>query len=150
MLTAINGYSDLILRQLDNDSPIRSKIKEIKKAGERSAALTHQLLAFSRRQMLRTKVLDINEVIIETGKMLQRLIGEDVRLNIRLDSKVGKIEADPGQLAQVVMNLAVNARDSMLHGGELTIETANIYLDEEYAAKPQLQPQPPDRSAACA
>ncbi|HVE59682.1 MAG TPA: response regulator [Pyrinomonadaceae bacterium] len=135
MLTAINGYSDLILRQLDDDSPIRSKIKEIKKAGERSAALTHQLLAFSRRQMLKTKVLNINEVIVETSKMLQRLIGEDVQLNIKPDSKIGRIDADPGQLAQVVMNLAVNARDSMPHGGELTIETANIYLDEEYAAR---------------
>lgn len=135
MLTAINGYSDLILRQIGNDSPLRSKIEEIKRAGERSAALTHQLLAFSRRQLLNPKVLNINEVIIETSKMLKRLIGEHIQLDLLLNPKIGQIEADPGQLTQVIMNLAVNARDAMPHGGELRIETANIDLDEEFAAR---------------
>jgi PAS domain S-box-containing protein len=135
MLTAINGYSDLILRQVGDDSPIRPKVEEIKKAGERSMALTNQLLAFSRQQMLKTKVLNINEVIIETSKMLQHLIGEDIQLNILPAPKIGQIEADPGQLTQVVMNLAVNARDSMPGGGELTIETANVYLGEDFAAR---------------
>jgi PAS domain S-box-containing protein len=135
MLTAINGYSELVLRQVGNDSPIRPKIEEIKKAGERSMALTNQLLAFSRQQMLKTKVLNINEIIIDTSKMLRHLIGEDIQLNILPEPKIGQIQADPGQLTQVVMNLAVNARDSMLGGGELTIETANIYLDEEFAAR---------------
>ena len=134
MLTAINGYSDLILRQLNDKDPLRSYIEEIKKAGERSALLTHQLLAFSRRQVLRTKVLELNQVVIETSAMLRRLIGEDIQLNLSLDPELGHVEADPGQLTQVIMNLAVNARDAMPEGGKLTIETSDVYLDEEYAA----------------
>jgi nitrogen-specific signal transduction histidine kinase/CheY-like chemotaxis protein len=134
MLTAINGYSGLILRQLESNNPLRPKVEEIKKAGERSASLTNQLLAFSRQQVLKPKVLDINEVIIDTSKMLQRLIGEDIQLNLIPNRKIGQVEVDPGQLTQVIMNLAVNARDAMPDGGNLTIETANVYLDEKYAA----------------
>jgi PAS domain S-box-containing protein len=134
MLTAINGYSGMILRQLAQDDPLRPKVEEIKKAGDRSASLTHQLLAFSRRQILKPKVLDITEVIIDTSMMLQRLIGEDIQLNILPNPKIGRVEVDPGQLTQVIMNLAVNARDAMPNGGSLTIETANVYLDEKYAA----------------
>jgi PAS domain S-box-containing protein len=134
MLTAINGYSDLTLRRLKEDDPLRRNIEEIKKAGERSAALTHQLLAFSRKQVLKPKVLDINEVVVDTSKLLQRLIGEDVQLSIVSNQRVGRIEVDPGQLTQVIVNLAVNARDAMPNGGSLTIETSNVYLDKEYAA----------------
>lgn len=132
MLTAINGYSDLSLRRLPADNPVRGYIEEIKKAGERSAALTHQLLAFSRRQILQPKVLNINQVLSETTVMLQRLIGEDIHLVSALSSDIGQIEADPGQISQVIMNLVVNSRDAMPSGGIITIETENVYLDEEF------------------
>lgn len=135
MLTAINGYSDLTLRRLDADDPLRHNVEEIKKAGERSAALTHQLLAFSRQQVLQSKVLDLNEIITDTAQMLKRLIGEDIQLNTVLSSELGRVETDPGQLAQVLMNLAVNARDAMPEGGNLTIETANLQLDEEFVTR---------------
>lgn len=135
MLTVINCYSDLALVKLGKEDPIRWKIEEIKKAGERSAALTHQLLAFSRQQFLSPKLLDINEIVIDISKMLQRLIGEDVQFSFLPDPKIGKVEVDPGQLTQVIMNLAVNARDAMPHGGILTVETADIFLDEEYASR---------------
>lgn len=135
MLTAINGYSDMTLRRLGSDDPLRGNIEEIKRAGERSAALTQQLLAFSRRQVLKPKVLNLNDVVLETSKMLERLIGEDVQLNIVPHSGLGLVEADPGQLTQVIMNLAINARDAMPGGGSLVIETSNVFLDEEYAAQ---------------
>ncbi len=129
MLTVINGYSELTLRLLKPDDPLRDNIEEIKKAGERSALLTQQLLAFSRQQVLKPVVLNLNEVITETLNLLQRLIGEDVELAIALNSKTGRVNADPGQLSQIIMNLAVNARDAMPHGGKLTIETANVFLE---------------------
>jgi len=135
MLTAINGYSDLILRKIDKESPIRKNVEEIKKAGERSAELTGQLLAFSRRQILQPKVLDVNETIEETTSLIRRLIGEDVQIVKNLEPKLWKIEADPGQLAQVLMNLAVNSRDAMPDGGSLMIETSNVVLDKEYASR---------------
>ncbi|MEP6850065.1 MAG: response regulator [Acidobacteriota bacterium] len=133
MLTAINGYSELTLRRLNDNDPLRSNIEEIKKAGERSAELTRQLLAFSRRQMLQAKILDINRVVSDTVLMLDRLIGEDIELVTILDPQVASIEADPGQLSQVMMNLAVNSRDAMPNGGTITIETRNVLLDEAYA-----------------
>ncbi len=132
MLTAINGYSDLTLRRMSEDDPLRSFIEEIKKSGERSASLTHQLLAFSRRQILQSKVLNINQIISDTTGLLQRLIGEDVRLVEKLGSDIGQVEADPGQITQVIMNLAVNARDAMPKGGILKIETESVYLDGKY------------------
>lgn len=132
MLTVINGYSDLILRKTDASDPLRPKIQEIRKAGESSASLTHQLLAFSRKQVLQPKVLDLNEVIFSTKKMFQRLIGEDIELTTHLKRGLGNIKADPGQIEQVIMNLAVNARDVMPRGGKLLIETGNVYLDREY------------------
>ncbi|MBC7901395.1 MAG: PAS domain S-box protein [Saprospiraceae bacterium] len=135
MLTAINGYSELTLRRMKDDDPLRANIEEIKKAGERSALLTSQLLAFSRQQMLVPVVLDINEVITDTIKMLQRLIGEDVQLVTSLNPRVGRVKVDAGQLSQIIMNLAVNARDAMLAGGKLTIETANVFLDDDYAGE---------------
>ncbi|HEV8160188.1 MAG TPA: PAS domain S-box protein [Pyrinomonadaceae bacterium] len=133
MLTAINGYSELTLRALESDNPLRHNIEEIKKAGERSALLTHQLLAFSRRQVLQPVVLDLNEIITDTSKMLERMIGEDVELVIALEPETGLVNVDPGQLSQIIMNLAVNARDAMPQGGRLTIETANIFLEPDDA-----------------
>ncbi len=128
MLTAINGYSELTLRKLAADSPLRRNIEEIKKAGERSAQLTHQLLAFSRQQVLQPVVLDLNEVVTDTIKLLERLIGKDVELVTALNPKTGRVRVDPGELSQIMMNLAVNARDAMPHGGRLTIETSNVFL----------------------
>jgi nitrogen-specific signal transduction histidine kinase/CheY-like chemotaxis protein len=131
MLTAINGYSDLTLRKLSGEDPLRKNIEEIKKAGERSASLTQQLLAFSRRQMLKPKVLDINHEVTEISTLLKRLIGEDIQLLTNLAPGLGRVEADPGQLTQVILNLAVNARDSMPHGGEVILETRNVFLTEQ-------------------
>jgi hypothetical protein len=133
LLTAINGYSELSLRRLKREDPLYRKIEEIKKAGDRAASLTRQLLAFSRKQILQPKVLDLNHVIFEMNKMLRRLIGEDIDLLIGLIPDLGKVKADPSQIEQVLMNLSINARDAMPLGGKLTIETANIYIDEEYA-----------------
>lgn len=133
MLTAINGYSDLTLRRLKPDDPLRQNIEEIKRAGDRSATLTNQLLAFSRKQMLKPEVLYFNQIIADTATMLQRLIGENIDLVTVLNPDAGPVEVDPGQLTQVIMNLAVNARDAMPQGGKLTLETDNIYLDEDYA-----------------
>jgi PAS domain S-box-containing protein len=135
MLTAINGYSDLVLRQIGKDDPIRHNIEEIKKAGERSAELTHQLLAFSRRQILQPEYVDLNETISDTSSMLKRLIGEDIELFSALKPAVGSIKVDPGQLSQIIMNLVVNARDAMPNGGKLTIETSNVFLDSDYAQR---------------
>ena len=133
MLTVINGYSDLTLRRLQDGDPLRRNVEEIKKSGERAANLTYQLLAFSRQQILQPVVLDLNEAIADTTKMLQRLIGEDVQLTTVLNTKSGKVKVDPGQFTQLVMNLAINARDAMPQGGKLTIETANVFLDADYA-----------------
>jgi PAS domain S-box-containing protein len=135
LLTAINGYSDLTLRRLPEGDPLRRNVEEVRRAGERAAGLTRQLLAFSRKQVLQPVVLDLNAVIAEMGRMLQRLIGEDVELRTTLDPQLGSVVADPGQIEQVIMNLAVNARDAMPSGGKLTVETGNVYLDEEYAAR---------------
>lgn len=135
LLTAINGHSDLAMRRLKLDDPLYDKLEKIKKAGERAAALTHQLLAFSRKQILQPKVLDLNQVVFEMNKMLQPLIGEDIDLLTKLKPDLGMVKADPGQLEQVLMNLSVNARDAMPRGGKLTIETTNVYLDEEYASR---------------
>jgi PAS domain S-box-containing protein len=135
MLTAINGYSDLILRKIDPDDPLRKNVEEIRKAGERSAELTRQLLAFSRRQILQPKVLNLNEVIEDTTSLVQRLIGEDIQVSTQLRSDLWNIQADPGQLSQVLMNLAINSRDAMPEGGSLLIETSNIVLDGDYAGR---------------
>lgn len=133
LLTAINGYSELTMRRLKAEDPLRHNLEEIKKAGDRAAALTRQLLAFSRKQVLQPRVLDLNAIVSELEKMLRRLIGEDVELRTALESKLGNIKTDPGQIEQVLMNLAVNARGAMPAGGKLTIETKNVYLGGEYA-----------------
>lgn len=135
LLTAITGHSALAMRRLDQDDPLYPKLETINKAGERAAAVTRQLLAFSRKQIMQPKVLDLNQVVFELSKMLQPLIGEHIDLFTKLKPDLGKIKADPGQLEQVLMNLSVNARDAMPKGGKLTIETANVYLDEEYAGR---------------
>ncbi|HEV8370231.1 MAG TPA: PAS domain S-box protein [Pyrinomonadaceae bacterium] len=133
LLTAIGGYTDLTLRRLTDDDPLRSNLLEIKKVTNRAASLTRQLLAFSRKQILEPKVLDLNAVITDMFKMLRRLIGEDVELVADLSTDLGKVKADPGQVEQILMNLVVNARDAMPHGGTVTIETKNVTLDEGYA-----------------
>ncbi len=133
LLTAIIGYSDILLNGLGESDPWRPDILEIKKAGERAATLTSQLLAFSRKQVLQPKVLDLNEVVTDMDKMLQRLIGEDIDLITLPDPALGRVKADPGGIEQIILNLAVNARDAMPEGGKLTIETANVDLDESYA-----------------
>jgi PAS domain S-box-containing protein len=135
LLTVITGYSDLMLRRLDDKSPLRTSLEEIKKAGERAASLTRQLLAFSRKQVLQPKVLQLNAVVADVYKMLRRLIGEDIDPVTLLEPSLGQVKADPGQIEQVILNLAVNARDAMPQGGKLTIETANVYLDNQYARR---------------
>ncbi len=133
LLTIISGYSDIILSTAQANDPIRDFVKCISEAGERAASLTRQLLAFSRKTLLEPKVLDLNEVIRETGKMLRRLIGEDILLTTVLDPTISRVKVDPDQLGQVLMNLVVNARDAMPTGGSVTVETKTVELDEEYA-----------------
>jgi PAS domain S-box-containing protein len=128
LLTIINGYGDIVLRGLAPDDKLRGFVKEIIIAGERSAALTAQLLAFSRKQVVVLKVLDLNTVVLDTEKMLRRIIGEDIDLVTSLAEDTGAVRADSGQLEQVLLNLAVNARDAMPQGGKLTIETKNVEL----------------------
>jgi signal transduction histidine kinase len=137
LLTAITGYSDLSLRRLDSEHPIRRNLEEIKKASDRAASLTRQLLA-CRKQILEPKVLDLNAVVKDMYKMLRRLIGEDIDLATNASLDLGKVKADPGQVEQIIMNLVVNARDAMPHGGKVTIETANVTLDERYASARRL------------
>ncbi len=133
LLTAICGYSMLALSQLPQDHPMRGDLQEILKAGERAASLTHQLLAFSRKQVLAPKLLNLNAVVSGLDKMLRRVIGEDIDLVSACAPDLGAVKADPGQLEQIILNLAVNARDAMPRGGKLTIETANCELDQQYA-----------------
>jgi two-component system cell cycle sensor histidine kinase/response regulator CckA len=140
LLTIINGYSEVILDQIPAESPMRASVREIAQAGERAASLTRQLLAFSRKQVLEPKVLDLNAVVTDTAKMLRRLLGEDIDLKTVLEPGLGRVKADPGQIEQVLMNLAVNARDAMPRGGNLTIETANADLDETYTRYSDLRP----------
>lgn len=133
LLTTIIGYAEIMLMQVDKDSRLRDGIEEIKKASDRATSLTSQLLAFSRKQMVQPVVLNINRAMAEMDKMLHRLIGEDIDLVTILEPELWKIKFDAGQMDQVVMNLAVNAKDAMPKGGKLTIETANVDLDEVYA-----------------
>ena len=130
LLTVIGGYSELLLRRFDPGDPARHEAEAIMTAANHAAALTRQLLAFSRRQVLQPKVLDLNTVVSEMGRMLRRLIGEDIELVTALDPLLDRVSADRGQLEQVLLNLAVNARDAMPQGGRLTLETANMELDE--------------------
>ncbi|MGA2423363.1 MAG: ATP-binding protein [Terriglobales bacterium] len=133
LLMVISGYSEFLLERLGPDPRLRGPAQEISNATQRATSLTRQLLAFSRKQMLTPKVLDLNEVVAENLKMLTRMIGEDIDLVMVPGAALGAVRADPGQIDQVIMNLAVNARDAMPQGGKLTIETANITLDENFA-----------------
>ena len=135
LLTIITGYSQLIWNNLRPEDPNRHSAEQIMRAGERAAALTKQLLAFSRRQVLQPKVVDLNRLVSSLTAMLQRLIGEDVDLRLVLRPDIGRVHADPGQIEQVLMNLVVNARDAMPKGGILTVETENVELDESYASR---------------
>lgn len=131
LLTVINGQCELLLSSLTLASPHEEMIQGIRKAGERAAGLTRQLLSFSRKQIVQPQVFDLNEVVRDSLKMLNRLIGEDVRVAVTIDPALGKVFADPGQLGQVIMNLAVNARDAMPTGGQLHIETKRVRLSQE-------------------
>src|ERR1039457_597795 len=133
LLTIINGYSRMALDQVDARDPLREGLEAIHNAGERAAGLTNQLLAFSRKQVLNPRVLDLNRVVSGMRPMLSRLLGEDVELCVELPAESAIIRADPHQLEQVVMNLAVNSRDAMPHGGRLSIETAVVQWDESQA-----------------
>ena len=133
LLGVIIGYSELLEEQLGENHKQHKNVGEIKKAGQRAASLTRQLLAFSRQQVLEPRVLNLNVVVAETEKMLQRLIGEHIELATCLAADLGQVKADPGQIEQVMMNLVVNARDAMPEGGRLTVETCNAELDEAYA-----------------
>ena len=132
LLTVIRGYSELLLGRLGATDAMRKDMEEIKKAADRASGLTRQLLAFSRRQFIAAKVLDLNALVANMDGMLRRLIGEDiVEFCAELDTSAGAIKADPGQVEQVIMNLVVNARDAMPTGGRLTIETRNVTIGEE-------------------
>ena len=135
LLTIITGYSQLILNTLSPNDPNRSSAEQIMKASDRAATLTSQLLAFSRRQVLQPKVLDINRLIGTMSTMLRRLIGEDIDLRLELRQDLGQVSADPGQMEQVLMNLVVNARDAMPKGGTLTIETADVKIGESFKGR---------------
>ncbi len=135
LLTIITGYSQLILNNLSPNDPNHNSAEQIMKAADRAATLTKQLLAFSRRQVLQPKVIDLNRLIGSLSTMLRRLIGEDVELKLELRGDTGRVSADPGQLEQVLMNLVVNARDAMPKGGTLTIETQNVQLDQNYTGR---------------
>jgi len=131
LLSAITGYSDVLLQRLDENSPRRREVMEISKAAERAASLTGQLLAFSRKQILQPKVLDLNQVVADISRMLRRLIGEDIDLQTIPCLPLWKVEVDPGQVEQILMNLSVNARDAMPQGGRIVIETKNLEIHEE-------------------
>jgi len=132
LLGVILGHSDILDQQVGTSDRLRKSVEATRHAAERAAALTMQLLAFSRKQVIEPTVIDLNASVMEIEKMLHRVIGEDIELAIRLEPGLGRIKADPGQLSQVLMNLAVNSRDAMPNGGKLVIETANADLDDTY------------------
>ncbi|MBI5623436.1 MAG: MEDS domain-containing protein [Elusimicrobia bacterium] len=133
IVTAISGFTEFLLASLPGDDARRKDVEEIKAAGDRATALTRQLLAFSRKQVLKPVVLNLNAAVSRMQSLLARVIGEDVELKTVLDQGLANVRADPGQIEQVIMNLAVNARDAMADGGVLTLQTANVDLDEDYA-----------------
>ncbi len=135
LLTAINGYSALALQRIGENHPLTGYLEEIKKAGDRAANLTRQLLAFGRKQILQPVKINLNDLVTDMNKMLRRLIGEDIDLTAKLDPALKRIMADPGQIEQVLVNLVVNARDAMPQGGNLTITTTGVELDKGYASE---------------
>ncbi len=141
LLTAILGYSNLLMKKLGPDAPVQREVLEIKKAGERAASLTQQLLAFGRKQVLDARVLDLNTVMTGMQRLLRRLIGEHIDLLTVPAPALGRVKVDPSQIEQVMLNLVLNARDAMPEGGRLTIETANVELDEAYCrTRPEVKP----------
>jgi PAS domain S-box-containing protein len=142
LLTVMIGHSELLEERLARSETSLRSVAEIKKAGTHAASLTRQLLAFSRQQMLEQKVLDLNGIITDLEKMLQRLIGENIKFKTLLDPKLGSIKADPGQIQQIIMNLVVNARDAMPNGGNLLIRTANAEIEPGFKGDPNLSPGP--------
>ena len=135
LLTAILGQCDLLLRRLPGDAPARKGLEEIRTAGDRAAGLTRQLLAYSRRQVLKPQVIDLNSSVTSMVPMLRSLIGETIELNPALQADLGRVEADPSQIEQIIMNLVVNARDSMPRGGRVDVETSNADLDATFARR---------------
>jgi two-component system cell cycle sensor histidine kinase/response regulator CckA len=133
LLTVIFGYCEILLNGLGGNDPMRREIDEIKTAGERATRLTAQLLAFSRRQVVQPKVTNLNTVVADIEELLHRLIGEDIRLSTTVEAGLGLVKVDRGQIGQVIMNLAVNARDAMPNGGTVTLQATNVCLDDEYA-----------------
>jgi len=143
LLGVIIGYSESIEHRTNPDDPLRKSATEIRKAGERAASLTHQLLAFSRQQVLQPQILDLNALVTDMGKMLKRLIGMHIELTTELAADLGQVKAEQSQIEQVILNLVVNARDAMPDGGKLLIETSNLDVDENLAIScPFLQPGP--------
>jgi len=143
LLTVIRGHGELVVRKLAGDHPLRHNLLEIGLAAERASALTHQLLAFSRKQVLQPRTLDLGEIVDRMSTLLQRLIGEDVELVTRRRGPLGSVRADPAQMEQVILNLAVNARDAMPQGGVLNLELANAELDQTFAhGHPGMVPGP--------
>ena len=135
LLSVILGYTEMAVRSLRDGDPLKDDLLEVRKAGDRAAALTRQLLAFGRKQLLQPVQLNLNQVAEDVEKMLRRILGEDIDFVQVLAPDLGVVRADPGQIEQVLMNLVVNARDAMVDGGKLTIETSNVDLDEDYAAE---------------
>ena len=133
LLTVITGYSELLLQKIGKESPMHGNVEEIKRAGERAASLTQQLLAFSRKQIIEPR-FHLDSLVAEMHKMLTRLIGENIALQATTGKSLGSVKVDPGQFQQILMNLVVNARDAMPDGGKIVIETANVDLDEGYCA----------------
>ncbi|MDX6385707.1 MAG: two-component system, cell cycle sensor histidine kinase and response regulator CckA, partial [Blastocatellia bacterium] len=143
LLTVITGYTDLTLLRLDPTDPRRNNLDEVNKACERAAGLIRQLLAFSRKQVLKPEVLNLNATVSEMNQMMGPLIGEDVELVVELDPDLGRVKADSGQIEQLIANLAVNAKDAMPSGGKLCISTSNMVLDEAIAGNFELVPAGP-------
>ncbi len=133
LLMTIKGCAEILLRQLEPDDKRREEVLEIQKAAERATSLTRQLLAFARKQVLQPQVVNLNDIVTNMNKILQRLIGEDIQLATILEPQLWPVRVDPGQMEQVIMNLALNARDAMPRGGQLTIATANVNLNEDFA-----------------
>jgi CheY-like chemotaxis protein/two-component sensor histidine kinase len=133
ILTVVIGFSDILLSHIEEQDLRHSYVKTIKEAGERASSLINQLLAFSRKQILKPKVINVNSIVSQMKKMLRHLIGEDIELTTNLEQDLDNAKLDSSQIEQVIMNLCINAMDAMPHGGKLTIETANVYLNEEYS-----------------
>ncbi len=140
MLTVIRGYSELMLTSLESESPLRRSLTEVIKAADRAGSLTQQLLAFGRQQVLQPRRIDLNFVVMDTEPLLRRLVGENIELLVHASHPLGQVKADPGQIVQILLNLAANARDAMPSGGRLTVETANVTIQAENSSNQATAP----------